>query len=34
VSLNFLTLVTITRNVDVGASLGANEIGLETHITL
>lgn len=34
VDLSFLALVTITRNVDVGAFMGAYDIGLETHITL
>lgn len=34
VSLTFLTLVTIMRNVDVGAFMGPYDVGLETHITM
>lgn len=34
VDLTFAMLVTIVRNVDVGASLGADNIGLEVHVTM
>ena len=34
VTLNLQALVSVTRNVDIGASLGEYDIGLETHVTL
>jgi hypothetical protein len=34
VSLHLQTLVTITRNIDIGAYLGEYDVGLETHMTL